>query len=198
MDTKEVKIASDGGTNIHSFYNSSLPGFVILLIDQTLCDDKDPNTFNARTNAVNSFILNLIFSNIGAEGIIKDRCYLSLISYSEDFFILKEGWLSYFADNPIKIEKIKKKVSDVESGMSEIDEEIPIWIENLREGNYPTNIKLLVNQIENWHSNKGSNYPESIVVHFCSQNEGSFRDLVKSISFCNANFKKPIIIENIV
>ena len=123
----EIRIDNDGHTNFHSFYNTSNPGLIVLLGDQTKSginqmNDKNKNCSIAKE--VNNFISNLIISNVYGDK-IKDRCYLKLISFAEEKYEIKEGWLSFFADNPVKIEKQK-----FDTIKNEIENEEPMWIED--------------------------------------------------------------------
>ena len=172
----EIKIGNDGSTNFHSFYSISEPGLIILLVDQTQLDYEQVSI----AKEVNKFILNLIISNVYNDK-IKDRCYLKLISYADNQYEIKEGWLNTFADNPISNEK---------------DE--PIWIEDKNIGQKPTNIAFIEKHFKEWYMGKGSEYPESIIVHFYKGGNNEIAKSIKSFVTSKLSFKKPLHIEKII
>ena len=190
----EIHINKDGGTNFLSFYNISNPGLIVLLVDQT----NYHGNFNSISKDVNNFISNLIISNVGSEGKIKDRCYLKLIVYTDEKYKISEGWLSFFADNPSKIEKVKRNFSDATGNLVEIETEEPIWIEDEQIGSYPRNIDFIEKQIIEWHSNKNNEYPESIIVHFYKDEKNEIAQLVRIFVDSKLIFKRPILTEKII
>jgi len=189
----EIKIDNDGGTNFFSFYNTHKPGLIFLLVDQTNYKE----SISSISKEVNNFILNLILCNVGSGGKIKDRCYIKLISYKDEKYEIKEGWLSFFADNPSRIVKVKKKLTDDKGDLVGIEEEEPSWIEDEQKGSYPRNIDFIENLIKEWHSNKNNQYPESIIVHFYRNEKNEIAQLVRLFVDSKLIFKSPKLIEKI-
>ncbi|MFZ4680590.1 MAG: hypothetical protein ACOYLP_10525 [Flavobacterium sp.] len=190
----EIKIDNNGGINIFSFYNTHKPGLIFLLVDQTNYKE----SILAISKEVNIFILNLILCNVGSSGIIKNRCYIKLISYKAEKFEIKEGWLSFFADNPSRIVKVKKKFTNDKGNLVEIEEEELSWIEDEQKGSYPANISFVENHFKEWHVNKEPEYPESIIVHFYKDEKNEIAQLVKLFVKSELNFKGPKLIEKVL
>lgn len=179
----EIKIDIGGWTNFHSFYRVSEPGLIIILLDQTQLEYDEVNNLcdlPSIAKEVNKFIYNLILSNVYYDK-IKDRCFLKLISYADEQFEIKEGWLTTFADKPISIEKNE-----------------PIWIEDKHIGQKPTQIAFIENHFKEWHMGKGSEYPESIIVHFYKGGNNEIAKSIKSFVGSKLSFKRPVYIENII
>jgi hypothetical protein len=189
----EIKIDNDGGTNFLSFYNTHKPGLIFLLVDQTNYKE----SVSSISKEVNNFIMNLILCNVVSGGEIKDRCYIKLISYKDEKYEIKEGWLSFFADKPNRIEKVKQKLPDDKGDLVEIETEKPIWIEDKLKGSYPRNIDFIENHVKEWHSNKDSEYPESIIVHFYKDEKNEIAQLLRSFVDSKLIFKNPKLIEKV-
>ncbi|MCD8408807.1 hypothetical protein LNJ00_00790 [Tenacibaculum finnmarkense genomovar ulcerans] len=84
-------------------------------------------------NLVNESINELVNTNMDGDK-VKDRVFISMIGYGGSSSLavddIRSNYLSEFADNPLRIEKIKKKVSDGAGGLIEIEEQMPIFIES--------------------------------------------------------------------
>ena len=202
----EIKIDNDGYTNSNFFYNSGEPGLIVILVDQTsstACTAINQQITIAEliTQSVNSFLMNLILSNLGSHGKIKDRAFISIIGYGgigvNSAEIIRYDSLSEFADSPLRIEKVKKKVNDREGSLVEIEEEMSIWLEEKSNGIPPENFNFLLNHLNIWHYQKGINYPESFIIHFCEDEKDGFRFILNSFQWFNETYKKPILIEKI-
>jgi hypothetical protein len=200
----EIKIDNDGYTNSNFFYNSGEPGLIVILVDQTsstACTAINQQITIAEliTQSVNSFLMNLILSNLGSHGTIKDRAFISIIGYGgigvNSAEIIRSDSLSEFADSPLRIEKVKKKVNDSEGSLVEIEEEMSIWLEEKSFGTSPENCNFMAKQLNLWHIDKDINYPESFIIHFCEDEKDSFRFLLNSFQWFNEPYKKPILIE---
>lgn len=149
--------------------SSAKPGLIIFLIDQSgsMSDDFGVSESKAdfATKAVNRAINELILTN--ADGAtIKDRCFLSLIGYGQSVAELRSDYLNALADSPIRINKVKKKVSDGAGGLVEIEDEMPIWFESVAENGTPMSeaLEIAFDLCQKWIQQK-PDHPVPIVLN---------------------------------
>lgn len=154
-------------------WSSATPGYIIFLIDQSgsMAEDytngQDKAGFTAR--AINRMINDLILTNSAGDK-IKDRVFISLIGYGgsggNSVDDVRSDYLSSFANSPLRLEKVKKKVSDGAGGLIEIDEEMPIFIESISNGLTPMGeaLKFTKELIDGWISKKPDN-PAPVVIN---------------------------------
>ena len=118
-----------------NFPSSAQPAFFIFIVDQS--ERMNEYFYSGLTkadhvvNQLNQIINDLIYlNNVGHT--VKDKLFITLLGHSNGkSYDIRSEYLSAFADNPIRIEQLKKKVSDGAGGLIEIDEEVPIFIEAL-------------------------------------------------------------------
>lgn len=120
------------------YISSQYPAHIIFIIEQSSIMSKP--YFNGKTKAeyttdeVNHFICNLILTCCASDR-IKDWFYISVIShYDNNVKIIESKYLSEFAKNPLKIEKVNRIVSDGAGGWLEIMEEKPEYIKSMGTG----------------------------------------------------------------
>lgn len=79
---------------------------------------------------------------------------------------IRSDYLSSFADNPLRMENLKKKVSDGAGGLIEIDEQMPIFIEPTANGLTPMAdaLSFAKELIEGWLQKKPDN-PAPIIIN---------------------------------
>lgn len=114
---------------------------------------------------VNKFLNELIFWNSAGDK-IKDRFFISIIGHNNgNANEIRQGYLSSFADSPIRIEKVKKKVSDGIGGLVEIDNEEAIYVDRIFMGgeNLLEAFKLAQNKIKDWIEQK--EYCSTLIVN---------------------------------
>lgn len=119
-------------TSHEKIWSSATPGLLIILIDQSGSmlapyDRNDTKTVYA-SKVVNRIIDYHIMVNFDGES-PKNRCFISVIGYGNDAKELCSGYLKDLDANPIRIESIKKKISDGVGRIIEIPYEMPIWVE---------------------------------------------------------------------
>ena len=110
-------------------WSSATPGYIICLVHQSgsmsepYAEGKNRAEFTALV--INATINELVNTNMDGEE-VKDRVFISMIGYggSSNLSVddIRSDYLSSFANSPLKIESIKKKVSDGGGGLVEIDE----------------------------------------------------------------------------
>jgi hypothetical protein len=121
-----------------SYVSTANPGYFVFIIDQSarMNEPYVAGTTKADYAAtqINRVINELININMDGER-TKDRFFISLIGHSNGVVNdIRSDYLSSFADNPLRLEQLKKKVSDGAGGMIEIDVVNPIFIEPLATG----------------------------------------------------------------
>lgn len=117
-------------------WSSATPGYIIFLVDQSgsmsesYTGGKNKAEFTALV--INRTINDLIFTNSAGDK-IKDRVFISIIGYGgqggNSIDDIRSDYLSAFADSPLRIERVKKKVSDGAGGLVEIEEEMAVFLE---------------------------------------------------------------------
>lgn len=154
-------------------WSSATPGYIIFLIDQSgsmsesYAEGKNRAEFTSLV--INRTINELINTNMDGEK-VKDRVFISMIGYggSDSLSVddIRSDYLSSFADNPLRIEKIKKKISDGGGGLIEIEEQMPIFIEPTANGLTPmTDAFIFAKElIEGWLQKKPDN-PAPIIIN---------------------------------
>lgn len=154
-------------------WSSATPGYIIFLVDQSgsMKDSFSEGKTRAEFTAlvINRTITELIHTNSSGDK-IKDRLFISIIGYGgaggnsiED---IRSDYLSKFADNPTRIEKIKKKISDGAGGLVEVDQEMPIFLDPIAVGLTPMGdaLKFAKDLIEGWLQRKPEN-PAPIIIN---------------------------------
>ncbi|MDC1188616.1 VWA domain-containing protein [Flavobacteriales bacterium] len=154
-------------------WSSATPGYIIFLVDQSgsmsepYAEGKNRAEFTALV--INATINELVNTNMDGEE-VKDRVFISMIGYggSSNLSVddIRSDYLSSFANSPLKIESIKKKVSDGGGGLVEIDEKMPIFIEPTTKGLTPMAeaMGFAKELIEGWLQKKPDN-PAPIIIN---------------------------------
>jgi hypothetical protein len=111
------------------------PAYFLFIIDQS-ARMKEPYADGITkaefiTKQVNELINELINLNVAGDN-VQDRFFISILGHSNGRVIeLRSDYLSSFADNPLRVEVEKKKVSDGAGGLIEIETLVQIFIEPL-------------------------------------------------------------------
>lgn len=154
-------------------WSSATPGYIIFLVDQSgsmeepYAEGKNKAEFTALV--INRTINELINTNMDGEK-VKDRVFISMIGYGGSGSLavddIRSDYLSSFADNPLRMENIKKKVSDGAGGLIEINEQMPIFIEPTANGLTPMAdaLSFAKELIEGWLQKKPDN-PAPIIIN---------------------------------
>lgn len=154
-------------------WSSANPGYIIFLIDQSGSMGEDytggKNKAEFTSLVINRTINDLIFTNSAGDK-IKDRVFISLIGYGgnggNSIDDLKSEYISYYAENPIRFEKVKKKQADGAGGLVEFEEEMAVHLEANSNGLTPMGeaFKFAKQLIEGWITKKPDN-PAPIVIN---------------------------------
>ena len=104
-------------------WSSATPGLLVILIDQSgsmLLPMESPNEKETRTTfatkAVNRVIDTIIQKNFDGKA-PKNRCFISVIGYNHKVKDLIAGYLKDLDENPIRVDKVKQKISDGAGGI---------------------------------------------------------------------------------
>src|SRR5690606_5290188 len=186
-------------------WSSENPGYIIFLVDQSGSMGEDyivnPNGKNQNKAEFTALVINrtindLIFTNSAGDK-INDSVFISLIGYGgkggNSVDDIRSDYLSAFADSPLRIEKIKKKVSDGAGGLGEIEEERARHVEPTRPRNrltpMPEALDVAKQLIEGWITKKTDDpAPVSINVSDGMPYTGNnpIDDIDKTISTANS------------
>lgn len=180
-------------------WSSANPGYIIFLIDQSGSMGENytggKNKAEFTSLVINRTINDLIFTNSAGDK-IKDRVFISLIGYGgkggNSVDDIRSDYLSSFADSPLRIEKIKKKVSDGAGGLVEIEEEMAMYVEPTcpRNGLTPMAeaLDFAKQLIEGWITKKPDN-PAPVIINVSDgmpyTGGTSIDDIQKTISRAN-------------
>ncbi len=150
-------------------WSSATPGLLIVLLDQSGSMNEPYDGTDSKavfsSKAVNRVIDTIIQKNYdGTQP--KNRCFISIIGYESSVNELVSGYLKDLDSNPLRIETVKKKVSDGAGGLVEIDYKMPIWIEPMTGG--ATNMKgafeTAKEVVEKWIQSKQGN-PAPVIIN---------------------------------
>lgn len=155
-------------------WSSANPGMLIIMIDQSgsmselYQDDETRATFAAK--AVNKVVNTIIDKNFSGDK-PKDRCYIAVIGYGTEAKLLKNGLISEFAAQPLKIEKIKKKMSDGEGGIIEVDKNMPVWFDPECDGvtNMAAAFKIATDLVMSYF-NANADCPAPVIINISDGN----------------------------
>lgn len=151
-------------------WSSATPGYIIFLVDQSgSMSEHYPekgDKANFTSMVINRTINDLINTNMAGEK-VKDRVFISIIGYGnpaiED---IRSDYISRYAENPIRIEIGKQKVSDGNGGLIEIDVQNPIWLEPVAGKLTPMGsaFEYAKKLVEGWMSKKPEN-PAPVIIN---------------------------------
>jgi len=146
---------------------TSNPGLAMILVDQSysMRDPYDPGQKkDFAALAVNRAIYEIVLACQSGE-IIKDRVYLAVIGYGADINVLLDGKISEIANNPVEIQKMKKKEPDGAGGLVELDFEMPVWIKPRADNGTPMGqaFETAHRVAETWISKHSDNFPPIVI-----------------------------------
>ncbi len=115
-------------------------------------DEESKAEFAAK--AVNRVIQSIIDKNFKGTAPL-DRCKIVVIGYETEAKLLAKGTISQFANEPLEIVELKKKVSDGTGGLTEIPFKMPIWFKAKTAGltNMAKAFELAEIEIDDYFSN---------------------------------------------
>lgn len=141
-------------------WSSATPGLLIILLDQSgsmmspYCDGDSRTEFSAKV--INRLINTIIKKNFNKDK-PKNRCFISVIGYSNEVKELCSGFLEDLYNNPIRVEELSQKVYDGNGGLVDVPAKQPIWIEpstNDRWTNMRDGFRMAKQLVEDWIADK--------------------------------------------
>lgn len=152
------------------------PGLIVFLLDQSgSMGDNFGNDgvskAQASADVLNRFLQELILKCTRGEGEVRDYFDISVIGYGAQTNIASSILgadvvkISQLQQNPVSIEKKKKKVPDGAGGIVEVDQDFPIWVTPTAGTNTPMGEALnhAHQIIGNWISNNPHSYPPILI-----------------------------------
>ena len=151
-------------------WSSATPGLLIILVDQSGSMMKNYDGNDSRTQfaakAVNRVINTIIQKNFDGKQ-PKNRCFITVIGYDAEVKKLVSGFLQKLEANPLRIDEVKKKVSDGAGGLIEINTKMPVWIEPIdkdRWTNMTGAFQMAKETVEAWMADKPEN-PAPVIIN---------------------------------
>lgn len=155
------------------------PGYIVLLIDQSFSMDYGFGEHGTRAEecakAVNRVIRETVLACTDGEE-IKNSCDISVIGYgkfrdnadnafSGELASKPVATIQELTENCLRIESIKRKVSDGAGGLVEIDDQFPIWIEPAAGGSTPmaAAFTMASDLVQQWIENHQGSFPPVVI-----------------------------------
>jgi len=161
--------------------SSENPGYILILIDQSgsMLDPFGGSTGGTKAQecakAVNN-VLREIGLTCTAGSVIKNRCDISVLSYGASGSAAINAFSGNLASNPIvtiqelaqnciRVDTIKRKISDGAGGLVEVDDQFPIWIESIARGGTPmaAAFEMAYNLVDKWTKSHQESFPPIII-----------------------------------
>lgn len=149
-------------------FSSAHPGLIAYVIDQSGSMSESYPEGGTKAKFVQLAVSGAIneTSNANADGEkVKDRTILSLIGFGKSVQEIRTDKLSEFANNPYRIEKGTKKVSDGNGGLVEVEVQNPVYFEPVADGLTPLAEALgVVKQLFQGFKEKNPDSPDPIAI----------------------------------
>lgn len=146
---------------------TSNPGCIVILVDQSWSMSEEWQTGTKEEAAaliVNRAIYNLALKcQQGTE--IRQRCYVSVISYGESVDCVVEGMIADVYASPIEVKTVKKAIPDGAGGIVEVEVELPIWLQPRASGGTPMHeaFERASKIISDWISDWPDSFPPVVI-----------------------------------
>lgn len=155
--------SSSSDSSYVKLIGTSSPGLIMLMLDQS-GSMSDSNKAQDVAHAVNWLIYEIVLSSRAGE-IIKPRCYVGVIGYGATVYPIIGGTITEVAANPIRIERIERKVADGAGGLVSIKVDMPIWVEPKAENGTPMGeaFEKAYSLTEKWIQSNPDSFPPIIM-----------------------------------
>lgn len=142
---------------------TSNPRLILILLDQSksmLNDNKAQNVANTANRVLYELAL---VSRSGEQ--VKDRFYVGVIGYGKSVYPIVGGKISEVAANPLRIERIERKVPDKAGGFIEVNMDVPVWVEPRAENGKPMAeaFEKVYSFTETWVKENQNGFPPIII-----------------------------------
>ncbi len=152
--------------------NTTNPGCIIIMLEQSLYMNASYGTNgyekkDLATLAVNRMIYEIIEACADGES-IQDRVFIGVVGYgtkNPGVELILGDMLSEIGDNPKRVEKITRKISDGSGGLVEIEEDFPVWIEPVAEMDAPMDdaFQRTAQLAEEWCKTHPDSFPPVVI-----------------------------------
>lgn len=184
-DGKLTIRSSFGEIDISMAYTQSLsrenPGYIVILIDQSgsMSDPFGGTPGGSKAEecakAVNRVLREIgLACTVGQE--IRNRCDISILSYgasgneagnafSGSLASKQVVTLQELAQNCVRVETVKMKVSDGAGGLVEVEDQFPIWVEPRAIGGTPmsASFEMAYNLVDTWTKTHQASFPPIVI-----------------------------------
>jgi uncharacterized protein YegL len=135
----------------------------MILLDQS-GSMSESNKAQDAAKAVNRVIYEIVLASRAGE-IIKPRCYVGVIGYGTIVYPIIGGIISEVAAQPIRIERVERKVNDGAGGVISVNVEMPIWVEPKAESGTPMAeaFEQAHSVIEKWIQSNPNSFPPIVI-----------------------------------
>lgn len=146
---------------------TSNPGCIIILVDQSWSMNEEWQTGTKKEQAaliVNRAIYDLALKcQQGVE--IRQRCFVSIISYGESVDCVVEGMIADVYASPIEVKTVKKAIPDGAGGIVEVEVELPIWLQPRASGGTPMHeaFERASKIVNDWISDWPDSFPPVVI-----------------------------------
>lgn len=143
------------------------PGLILILVDQS-GSMAEPYGGSKKMDFA-ALAVNRVIDEIGmscqAGSIVKDRCFVGVISYGGVIETPVNDYISKIIENPKRTEKRKKKESDGAGGLVEVEIEMPIWLEPKADNGTPMEKAFMEARkvIQYWITKNPDNFPPVVI-----------------------------------
>lgn len=157
------------------------PGYIVILIDQSgsMSSNFGGTTGGSKAQecakAVNRVLREIgLACTVGQE--IRNRCDISVLSYGASGNAAKNAFsgslaskqivtIQELAQNCLRVDTVKMKVSDGAGGLVEIDDQFPIWIEPVANGGTPmaAAFEMAYNIVDTWTKSHQASFPPVVI-----------------------------------
>jgi hypothetical protein len=150
-------------------WSTATPGLLVILLDQSgsMADPYLENDSKAvfATKAVNRMINTVIDKNFDGSA-PKNRCFISVIGYESSVREIRSDSIVELAASPMRIDSIKRKVSDGAGGLVEQDFKLPVWVEPAAKGatDMASAFQAAIQLVSKWIDDKPQN-PAPVVIN---------------------------------
>ncbi len=148
------------------------PGCLIVMIDQSGSMEDTYGSNGEKKKDLASLAVNRVINEIveaSSDGeAIKDRCFIGVVGYgtkNPGVDVILGNMISEVAENPIRVEQVKRKISDGAGGLVEIDEDFPVWVESVAEWGTPMDyaFQKVTDLAQEWCDQHSDSFPPLVI-----------------------------------
>lgn len=143
------------------------PGLILILVDQSLSMNQafGPETRASEAAAAVNRVIYEIQQASQAGQRIRDRCYVGVVGYGATVKGLVGGMISQVASSAKEYRPVRRKVSDGDGGLTEIDWSMPVWVDPFAKNGTPMDeaFDLAHKLVSAWVKNHPDCFPPVVI-----------------------------------